>query len=187
MAPAMIGMVGLGSTIMGGALGVGGSLFKGASEMQMYNYQAGVAQINAGIARKNSEYAYTTGDKQAEKYGIKAGQQAGAIKAAQAASGLDITSGSNKQVQESQDKVAQTDMAQIRANAAKTAYDYQTQASTYDAQSKLYKQAGKNSMIAGVIGAASSIVSTSGSVANKWLQGQQVGLDTDIKSSLGAA
>lgn len=185
MAPAAIGMLGLGSTIAGGALGVGGNLFKGASEMQMYNYQAGVATINAGIARKNSQYAYSVGDKQAEKYGIKAGQQAGAIKAAQAASGLDINSGSAKQVQESQDKVAQTDMAQIRQNAAKVAYDYQNQAFAYDQQAKMYKQAGKNSMVAGVIGAASSIVSTSGSVANKWLQGKQVGLDTEIKSSLG--
>jgi len=186
MAPAAIGLTGLGSTIAGGALGVGGNLFKGASEMQMYNYQAGIAQINAGIARKNAEYAYQKGDKEAEKYGIRAGQQAGQIKASQASSGLDVNFGSAKQVQDSQTKVAQTDMAQIRQNAAKVAYDYSMQAWGYDQEAKMKKAAGRNAMISGVINAAGSIVGTAGSVANKWLQGSQVGLDTGMKSSLGA-
>ena len=186
MAPAAIGLVGLGSTVAGGALGVAGNLFKGASEMQMYNYQAGIAQINAGIARQNSQFAYQKGDKESEKYGIKAGQQLGAIKAAQASGGLDINSGSNKQVQDSQVALAKTDMAQIRQNAAKVAYDYNVQAWGFDQEAKMKKAAGRNAMISGVIGAAGSIVGTAGSVANKWLQGSQVGLDTEMKTRLGA-
>lgn len=187
MAPALIGTIGLGSTIAGGAISAGGNIMKGISERNMYEYQAGIAQINAKIARRNADMSYATGDKQAEKYGIKAGQQMGMIKAAQAASGLDIESGSNKQVQDSQAKVARTDMNQIYQNAAKVAYDYQTQAWQYDQEAKMKKKAGQNSMIAGVINAAGSIVGTSGSVASKWLQGAQVGLDKEMISNLGAA
>lgn len=186
MAPPMLGLAGLGSTIFGGALQAGGNLFKGASEMQMYNYQAGVAEINARIARQNMEFAYRQGDRQLEKYGIKAGQQMGQIRAAQASSGLDINSGSNLQVQQSQQQVIQSDMATMRQNIAKTAYDYQTQAVQYENQASLYKTAGRNSMIAGVVGGISSIVGTAGSVADKWLQGSQVGLDREMKTSLGA-
>jgi hypothetical protein len=178
MAPAMIGSIGLGGTIAGGVLGAGGAINKGLAEQDMYNYQAGVADINAYIADQNSGFALQKGDKEVERFGLKAKQQQGAIKAAQAASGLDVNSGSNLEVQESQKLVNQMDAATIRSNAAKTAYDYSTQAASFRNQSKVAKVAGHNSMVSGMIGGLSSIIGTAGAVSDKWLKGREVGLQT---------
>jgi len=176
MAPPTIAMAGMGSTIAGGMLGAFGSAYQGASQRNMYQYQAGVSQINAMIAEQNAKYALTKGEKEAERYGMKAGQQAGAIKAAQASGGLDVNSGSNKQVQDSQKMVARMDMATIRENASKVAYDYTVQATGFRNQAALQEMAGDNAMTAGIIGSLGSFIGTSGSVSSRWLQGQQMGM-----------
>jgi hypothetical protein len=93
----------------------------------------------------------------------------GLIKATQGSSGTDVNSGSATQVQASQRTVAGIDNAQIRSNAARTAYNYSTQATAYD-------NAAENVKSSEGINLASSILGTTASVSSKWLQGQQMGL-----------
>lgn len=171
-----IGSIGMGGTGAGGILSAFGSLMQGVSNKNMYDYQASVARLNQQIANQNAEFAIQTGEQEATKFGLQAGARMGQIKAAQGASGLDVKSGSAVQVRQSQATLDQMDLDTIRSNAAKTAYNYKTQGVMAGAQGDLYKMAGAGSLTAGGIGAASSILGSSASVSNEWLQGQRTGL-----------
>lgn len=170
------GFAGIGATLLGGLTSAFGSLIGGQDQQEMYNYQAGIANLNAQIAYQNATYASNVGEIQAAQAGLQGGQQLGKIKAAQSASGLDVNTGSAKQIQTSQAEVIQQNTAAIRSNAARTAYNYETQAVGYKAQANLDTLAGQNARTAGVIGAFSSIVGAASSVSSEWLRGNQLGM-----------
>jgi hypothetical protein len=171
-----LGAVGIGATLAGGITSAIGAEKSGAAQQQSYNYQAGVAQLNSQIDLQNADYARGQGETQAMQYGLKAGQQQAQIKNQQAASGLDVNSGSAVAVQQSQKLITGIDTAQIRSNAAKVAYDYDVKSTMDLNQSTLDVMAGQNAKTAGDISAASSILGTVGSVSSKWAQGSQMGL-----------
>lgn len=173
---AVLSGVGMGASALGGLLGAGGAAEIGAAQQQMYNYQAAVATMNAKIAKQNQSYASNQGEIEAQDFGLKEAQQEGQIKVAQAASGFDVNSGSAKAVQESQAKVTQMNLDQIRSNAAKTAYNFDVQSAEYTAQSNIYKMAGANAAEAGDINALASIIGGASSVATQWSTAQQHGL-----------
>lgn len=174
--PSQIGGIGLGATAGGSIMSAFGSLASGFSNSKMYDYQAGIAKLNQQIATQNAEWATDTGEQQSLISGLKTGQQIGQIKVAQASSGLDVNSGSAVQVRASQAQTGQLDTDIIRSNAAKTAYNYETQAVTAGAQASVDSMAANNSMMAGAIGMGSSILGGIGSVSSQWLQGNRVGL-----------
>ena len=166
--PATLGSIGIGANVAGGILGAEGSIASGEAQQGMYNYQAGVAQLNATIAKQNADFAVNAGEEKAQQYGLEAGQRQGQIVASQASSGLDANSGSAKEVQQSQKMVTNLDLTQIRSDANKTAYDIENQAQGFEEQATLDTMAGKNAAQAGVIGAFSSILGTASSVCTKW-------------------
>lgn len=181
-----LGIVGMGSSILGGLTSAAGAEKAGAAqEMQNY-YQAGLAKFNAQIALQNRDYALNQGEQQATIRGLAGGQTMGAIRAAEGSSGFDINTGSHADVQKGQQFANAQDLAQIRSNAAKTAYDYSVQSTQFDQQAKLYEMAGTDAAKAGQIKAEASIISTAGSVADKWTQGSQVGLLSGVGKSISS-
>lgn len=173
---AAIGAIGIGASLAGGILGAQGATQSAEATQRMYNYQAGVAKINSQVDLQNADYARQQGEVQAQQYGQKAAQQLGAIRTTQAASGIDINSGTAAQVQASQRQIASTDMAMIRQNAAKVAYDYDVKSTMDLNQATLDTMAGDNAIKAGKIQAAQSIIGSVASVSSKWLQGSQIGM-----------
>lgn len=174
--PTAIGGAGLGASIAGTALSAYGAHEQGQATSQMYGYQANVAKINSQIELQNADYARMQGEQQSVIEGRKGAQQLGAIRAAQGASGLNVNSGSNAQVQASQKSTTALDLNQIRSNAAKTAYDFDVKSTEDLNQAGLYSAASTNATRAGNINVASSIIGGAGSVSSKWLAGQQQGL-----------
>lgn len=170
------GAVGLGATLAGGLLSAFGTNKEGETTQQAYNYRAQVAKINADINRQNADWSRAKGETEALQYGMKAAQQRGAIRVAQAASGLDVNSGSNREVQRSQEKVKDVDLARIRANAAKVAYDYETKASMDENQASLDVMTGESAREASRIKATGSILGTVSTVASRWQQGRTTGM-----------
>jgi hypothetical protein len=173
---AAAGAIGMGASLAGGILGAVGAEKTAAAQQQMYNYQAGIAQINSRIDLHNADYARNVGEIQARDYGIKAAQELGNIRSAQSASNIDVNSGSSADVRASQRTVAQMDLTQIRSNAAKTAYDFDVKSTMDLNQSTLDIMAGQNAKQAGDINAMSSIIGSVGSVSSKWLAGKQAGM-----------
>jgi len=182
---AAIGAIGIGATLAGGITSAIGAEKTAAATQQSYNYQAGVAQINSTIDLQNADYARSQGETQAMQYGLQAGQRQAQIRNTQAASGLDVNSGSAAAVQASQKTITGIDTAQIRSNAAKTAYDYDVKSTMDLNQSTLDVMAGDNAITAGNFQAASSILGSVGSVASKWNQGTTSGMFGSSSSSSG--
>ena len=170
-----MGPIGIGATAIGSLVSGVGSIFGGQAQGQMYGYQAGIANLNKQIALQNADYSRAVGEVQAQNYGRGAAQRMGSIRAGEGASGIDIGSGSKADVQTSQQLVSDIDLAQIRDNAARKAYGYETEAVQDTAQASLYSSAAKEAPIAGDIKALGSLVSGTASVADKWLQGTSTG------------
>jgi hypothetical protein len=171
-----LGEFSIGGTILGSLTSAIGAYETGQSEKEMYDYQAGVARLNATIADQNAQYASDIGEQQAGLFGYKAAAQLGTIKSVQASHGLDIRSGSAAEVQASQKLVSATDMAAIRSNAAKTAFNYRNLATADIAQAGADVIAGTNAATAGMIKADTSIIGGASAVDQQWLQGQKSGL-----------
>lgn len=179
-------IIGMGASLLGGLGQASGAAMSGSSQAGAYLYQASVARMNQQIAEQNSQYALAQGEAEALKYGISARQTMGGIKAEQSASGLDVNSGSNKQVQTSQQTVSQMDMDMIRTNAAKVAYNYQVEAANAGASANMATLAATNTRAAANTNVMTSLLGTASSVADKWLAGQDKGLWGAASAGLGA-
>lgn len=165
----------LGASAGGGLLQSVGAVNEGLSKSRQYEYQAAVALQNQKIALNNRDYAYAAGESEALKYGMKSAQDRGLLKATQGASGIDVGGGSAKDVRESRDDISRMDMSTIRANAARVAYGHEIKAYEALTQSQLYGMAADDAERAGYLKGAGSLISTAGSVSDKWLQLGQYG------------
>lgn len=174
--PISLGTLGMAASGGGSLISAFGALSGGQSQSQMYGYQAGMAQLKQKIDLQNRDYAYATGETEAQRYGMQARSRMGAIRAGIGASGIDIGSGSKADIQTSQQTVTDIDMAQIRNNAARRAYGFEIEAANDAAQADLYTKAAADSKQSGLIKALGSLVSGTASVADKWIQGQSSGL-----------
>jgi len=173
---AQMGYSGMASTFLGGLTSAFGAYEQGQSEGKMYDYQAGVARMNAQIAEQNASTTSATGEFNAMLSGLRGAATMGTMKAAQASHGLDVRSGSAQQVQQSQGMFNQLNQSAIRSDAAKTAYNYRTQAAASIAEAGADTFAGENARTAGMIKADTSLIGAASSVSQQWLQGQKAGL-----------
>jgi hypothetical protein len=163
------------SSAAAGGVGALGALTKGQSEANMYKYQSGVAGINQQLALQNAAYSQKVGEVKAQQIGMKGRYEAGQITTQQAASGLDVTRGTTAKVREGQEAITRYDEQTARADAARKAYGYETEASKEEAQSKMYKQAAKGAETGSYLSALGSVLGGGASVSDKWLTYKQKG------------
>jgi hypothetical protein len=90
---------------------------------------------------------------------------------------LDVNQGSTVAVRNTEQKMADWDQSVIRNKAAREAYGYRMQSAMDLEQANIDQFAAKNAVMAGDIGAASSILGGIGSVSSKWLQAKSAGVD----------
>jgi hypothetical protein len=166
--PAVLAGIGMGASALGGIVGAVGSEYSGQAQANMYNYQAGVARVNATIAQQDAKYALAGGEVQAQQAGMRTGQEIGATRAGFGAG--NISGGSASKVIASEIEVGEQNQGIIRANAAKRAYGFQVQGAEDVAQAGAFDVAAQTSKTAGGINAVSSILGGIGSVSSKWLQ-----------------
>lgn len=141
------------------------------------NYSAQVAANNALISEQNATHAEAAGRAQAEAVSLKGRETAARIKVAQAASGIDVNTGSASDVQASQAEKNELDTETVMSNAELQAYGYRTQGTGYTAEAGLDTAKGQQALIGGDyaqtgadIGAAGGLLSSISSVGSKWSQ-----------------
>ena len=173
---AVVGGVGIASTAAGAATQAVGAAYTGNANAAMYNYQAGVARANATLAQQDAVYAEQAGEVNAQEIGLKGRAQVADTRAGIAAGNIDLNSPSARNVVRSETAITQQEESVARANAAKTAYGFETTTAMDTAQAGAYDVSAKTSRTAGALGVASSILGGVGSVSTKWLQGQSQGL-----------
>lgn len=163
------------ATVLGGtSIGVQaiGSIQQGEAASNAAKYNASVAAANATIAKQSASEAGAAGAAQAEQASLKTRAQVGAIQAGQAASGLDVNSGSALDVRSSAAQLGELNALSVRSNAAKTAYGYQTQAASDTAQSQLDTYQSGADAIGADIGAAGNVLGGVGSAASNYAKFQ---------------
>lgn len=166
--------ISIGAGIAGAVTGAVGSNYAGQAKSNAATYQMQVAQNNKIIADRNAQYALATGETEAQIMGMKTRAQIGQTRATQAAHGLDVNSGSNLAVRESEASIGSFNEMMIRSNAKKTAYGFEVEGVNQLNQAAISKMAAENAETEGYIGAASSLLGGASSVSDKWMKfGQQ--------------
>jgi hypothetical protein len=175
MDPATLGVI----SLVGGAIGTGfqmiGAYNNAQAQAAQARYQAQVAQNNAVIASQNARYASAAGEAKAEDASLRARAAVGAARAAEAANGVDVNTGSASDVQTTEREVKNLEVQRVRNNAALEAYGYRTQQTGYQAQAGLYQgqaQQAQNSIVPAVAGTLFNGVS---SLGDKWVKLDQSG------------
>lgn len=176
------------------AAGVGGALVSGAASANAADYQAKVAENNATIAQQNADAATQAGETQAAQKSRQGAERQSAVKAAIAANGLDVNTGSPVDVEAGGREVAATDTETTLHNALLTAYGYRTQETGYEAQAGLDTQASSAAEIGGDIGAAGSFLNATpqtgnigSKIANLFSSSSSSGGDSAIPAGSGFA
>lgn len=144
-----------------------GSYNQAQGQKEAYNYQAQIDQQNVTIANEQSSQAILSGQTQEQTSDLKTAQTFGAQRAAMAANGVDISSsGSAIDVLSTTKYLGARDALTIHDNALRQAWGYQVQATTAQNSANFMKYAASN--ISPASGAFSSILGSSGQVAQKW-------------------
>ena len=185
MGPTALAGIGAGGTAAGGVLGAIGALTTGNANAAMYNYKAGMAQINKQVADQNAQWDIQQGDVAAEEKGLQGAQAIGGTKVAQSGAGVDVNSGTAAVVRENQTSSVGYDQSIIQWNASKKAYGQEVQAAGDVAEATLDTAAASNAKTAGDIAALSSVLGSVSSVASKWSQANTLGIGSGGGSSDG--
>jgi hypothetical protein len=156
----------------GGLVSAIGAISSSEATGKAAEYQAQVAANNEQLAKTNAQMAGASGEQQVEAQGLKTRATVGAIKAAQAASNIDVNTGSAVDVQSSAAELGELDALTIRANAQKQVYGYETQGLSFQGQQGLASAEAAQAPVAGAIGAAGSLLSGASSVANQYARWQ---------------
>lgn len=164
------------ATIGAGAIGAFGALFAGQAQSKMYQYQAGIANINSQVAKQDAIYAQQTGEVEAQQAGLRTAQQVGQTKAAYGAGNISVAGGSAAKVISSEIAVGQQNEAITRANAAKRAFGFEVEAAQDTAQASLDTASASTAVTSSYFSAGSSILGSVGQAAGQVSQGKMAGM-----------
>lgn len=153
---------------LGAGLSAIGTVMGGIAQSNAASYQSQIAANNAQIATNNATAATAAGEIQAETESKKGAAQIGEIKAGQAASGIDVNTGSAVDVQAGQRMTNVTDAENVEHNALLTAYGYTTQGANFQAQSEADQAAADAAPIGAGLSAAGTLLGDASGVGPKW-------------------
>jgi hypothetical protein len=154
--------------LAGAGVSAYGQMQSASANKQNLYYQAQVAQNNAKLQQQNADQEMQTGEVQAGNQGLKTAEQVGTTKAGQAASGVDVNSGSSVAVRAGEAELGMVDQGTVLSNASRRAYGFQVGAASDLAQSQLDVAGGKQAGAAGPIAAAGSLLSGAASVGRAY-------------------
>ena len=146
------------------AMGVGGGM-QAYGQYQSGKFNADMANAQAGIAEQSSRDALTRGAADANTSLQQAAKAASSQRAAMAAGGVDVGSGTALDVLADTASAGAFDAAISKNNAAREAYGYQVQAAMSRAEATQARRQGN-------MGAVSSIMTTGASIYGS---GRQMG------------
>lgn len=156
--------------IAGAGISAYGTAEAGQAQANAANYNAQVSRNNATIANQNADYAVAAGQESAATESRKNAATSGKIKATQAASGIDVNTGSAKDVQVSQRETGQLDSETVLNNAELQAYGYRSQATGFEATAGLETEEAEQAPIGADLSAAGGLLGSASSLGLKWSQ-----------------
>ena len=161
----------LATQLFGLAGQVAGSFYSARSQKTQARLQADLAEHNARMAEMGARQALFSGQRQAAARSLQAGQLLSAQKAAQAASGVDLSVGSTAELRAGTEIFKEADVNQIEANALMQAWGYRTQAADYRTQAWMARASSPSPSLA----AGATLLTGAVSVADSWYRLQKSG------------
>ncbi len=158
----------IGSSLIGGL----GALSQSRSAAAAAGYNAKVAQQNAQIATQNAQFTGAEGEQNVAAAGAQTKAKVAATLANEAASGVDVNSGSAVNVRESEAKLGMLNALNVRSSAARQAYGFQTQSVSDNAQAELLRKQKVSDEVGGYLDAGATVLGGVGKASqySTWLR-----------------
>lgn len=166
--------VGIGTSLASGAIGALGSVRSAEAQGEAEKYQAQVDLNNQKLAGYYANTAAAKGASDLSQQQQKSKQQMDLIRASQAASGVDVGSGSSQDVRNSQEILNNLDALTIMSNTAQQYYGYEVGGVSAGNQAGLEQLGASQTGAEAAIGATSSVLSGASGAANQYLGWQRV-------------
>lgn len=174
IAPASLALQGAGA-----AVSSVGSYFSARSQQIQANGAAAIADINAGQSELAAQQELRRGDTAVAAASQRAGQVKSAQRAALAANGIDLGSGSAAEVLTSTDLAKENDINMLTANAVRAAWGQRQQATNFQNEA-MAKRAGAKS-ISPFMAGTTSLLGGATQVASSWYNLNKAGAFTAPK------
>lgn len=156
------------ASVAGAATTAVSTISQGVATQNAANYQAAVAANNATIAQQNAVRAEQAGFASAENESRKGASQFAKVRAAQAASGIDVNSGSAVDVQAGERETNQLNTETVFQNDLLKAYGYRVNATNFEAEQGLEQAKADEAVPASVLSATGSLLSKASGLGGKW-------------------
>lgn len=166
MTAGTMGPAALGMQAAGAAASTVGAFYGARSQQISARGAAEIADINAGQAELAAQQELARGNAAVAAATQRAGQAKGTQRAALAANGVDLGTGSAAEVLTSTDLAKENDINTITANAVRAAWGQRMQATNFRNEA-LTKRAGADSVSPGMA-AFSSLLGSATQVATSW-------------------
>lgn len=144
-------MAGTALTLLGVGLSAAqgiGSLYGASKQAEAARAEAAFnakqSEMNARLSEMQAEDAISRGDKEASNYKQKISQTIGSQRAAAAAQGIDVDSGSAMEIQEDTQRLGEKDVMTIKNNAWREAWGLKVEAQNHRANAVMGRAAGEN-------------------------------------------
>jgi hypothetical protein len=153
--PATLAVASLATGALNAGVSAVGAAQQASATAASERYQAQVALNNQKIAGQYAAQATADGQNQVAAKQEQTAQTIGTERAAMAANGVELNSGSALRIQGDTAKLGDVDAMTIRSNAARAAYGYELQGVSYGQQASLDESAASNAVSAGSLNAFS--------------------------------
>ena len=159
------------ATIGSSAISALGAISSSRAQAASAGYNAKVAQQNATIATQNANFTGAEGEQNTAAAGAATKAKIAATMANQAGSGVDINSGSAVDVRESEAKLGMLTALNVRSQAARQAYGFQTQSASDTGQAALLRKQQSADQEAGYLNAGATVLGGVGKASqfSTWL------------------
>jgi hypothetical protein len=165
-----LGPVGAIAGAAGGAISAFGSYEGMEAQSRNAAFQSQVAANNAKIQMQNYNLQIESGEGDVANKEMQLRSQLGAEKAGQAASGVDVNSGSFEKSRAGTAEFGTLDALTMRSNNARQAYAYEVGATSDTAESELLTQESQQASAAAPLVATGSLLSSVSTVGRQFQQ-----------------
>lgn len=159
--PVSLGVAGLGMAAISTGVGVMGSIQQAQAQNRAADYNTAIQRNNALAAQYEAQDIQARGAIEEKQHRLKVAQQAGAQRAASAASGVLVDAGSTANIVDDTVGFGELDALTIRQNAARQAWGAMNQSRNYSAQANLASMNKQNVGLAAtssLVGGASAML-----------------------------
>ena len=173
--PASLAIIGLVTSVVGGATGGVGKILEGQSSASAAKYEANLYTQKAAVEGREATIAGMSGSEQAAMSSQKTKATVGALKTNEAAGNISVNSGSAVDVRASAQSLGELDALTIRSNAAREAYGHLLAKSSDTAESQLKRAEASNDLVSGDLSGVSTFLGSAGNAAVNFANFQRAG------------